>query len=539
MRAAAVVVVFLLLAGAARADAPGIVRDLRPTTLEVGDTLIVECEGIRPPGFVSVELAGLAEDGVPVKIVALGRISSADRVLVDIDDELAQKLGGPVRVRGVTVQVAGMVTDGSRTWTTRPGVSFELDLFPRTLRALATEVGGGRPLVTAGIVLAVALILHLLVAPLTGVLVVWERKISGRMQSRLGPNRVGPRGWLQWLADGLKLITKEDLVPTDADPKLFRLAPYLMWMSVFATFIVLPLSHVAIVADMNVGVLYLLSVTSLTVIGILMGGWASNSKWALLGGMRSAAQIVSYELPASLALLQVALLAGSLSPQEIVRAQGGMPHEWFVFANPFAFVCFFIYFIAALAEGNRTPFDLPEAESELVAGYATEYSGFRFTIFSMAEWTNLYVIAAIMATLFLGGWNVPFVTPAELAGSVALHALSIAIVLFKIVALVFVIIWIRWTLPRLRIDQLMALCWKYLVPFAFAAFLAGAAWIWIVDGVPALDRFARWLTFLLGGVAVVALFAVRLRRTFRSTRLLYLGDKQLTLPWVERHVERR
>jgi NADH-quinone oxidoreductase subunit H len=378
----------------------------------------------------------------------------------------------------------------------------------------------------------------MLVAPVTGLLVVWERKVWGRMQSRLGPNRVGPRGWLQWLADAIKMLTKEDLIPTDADGRLFRFAPYLMWMPVFATFVVLPLSQSAIVADMNVGLLYLVSVTSLAVIAILIGGWTSNSKWSLLGGMRSAAQIVSYELPASLALLQAALVAGSLAPQAIVRAQGGLPHQWLVFANPFAFAAFFIYFISALAEGNRTPFDLPEAESELVAGYATEYSGFRYGVYSLAEWTNVYVVSALMTTVFLGGWNVPFASPAQVAASLPLQILSVALVVAKAVVLVFVIIWVRATLPRLRMDQLMALCWKYLVPLSLAAFLGTAVLLWVEAGTPWLGMVIRWATFLLGGVALLGFFLYRVVANFRSTHLLHVGDRQFILPFVERHIDK-
>ena len=390
-------------------------------------------------------------------------------------------------------------TGGHRVWRTPTGDRYDMVFFPGTLGGFAARVAtehhpiiAGRTIppsiLAAAIMVGVALLVLLLVAPVTGLVVVWERKIAGRMQSRFGPNRVGPSGWLQWLADGIKLILKEDLIPTDADPVLFRLSPYLLWMGVFATLVVLPLSEIAIVADMNIGLLYLSSVTTLTVIGIIMGGWASNSKWALLGGMRAAAQIVSYELPASVALLSVVVLAGTLSPQAIVRAQGGLPTDWFVFRTPFTFVAFFIYFIAALAEGNRTPFDLPEAESELVAGYHTEYSGFRWSIYSLAEWTNIYVVGAIAATVFFGGWNVPFVPADVVATSAVWQAASLAVMVLKVVVLSFVIIWIRWSLPRFRIDQLMDLCWKRLLPASFIAFVAAAAWAWAIAAVPAWTR---------------------------------------------------
>src|SRR6185312_6678980 len=229
-------------------------------------------------------------------------------------------------------------------------------------------------------VLTALIVLSVFVAPLAGVTSWLERRVWARMQSRIGPNRVGPQGVLQWLADGIKNLLKEDLIPAAADAKLFSLAPYVVFMGFLCT---------------------------LVVVGILMAGWASNNKWSLLGGMRSAAQIVSYEIPAGLALLNVVFLAGTMSMQGIIKAQGWAPWDWFLFNNPFIFAAFFLYFTAALAEGNRTPFDIPEAESELVAGYVTEYSGMRFLFFFFAEWGDLYVIGAVATTLFLGGWQVP------------------------------------------------------------------------------------------------------------------------------------
>ncbi|MCP4294322.1 MAG: hypothetical protein GY786_01810 [Proteobacteria bacterium] len=206
-----------------------------------------------------------------------------------------------------------------------------------------------------------------------GGLMTWiERRIAGRMQSRIGPNRVGPQGLLQWLADGIKLMMKEDLIPKGADRTVFKIAPYLCVVGVFGTFVVLPWGDELIASDLNVGILYFLSITSLVVIGTLMAGWSSNNKWSLLGGMRSAAQIVSYEIPAALSLLVPIMIAGGLSLGGVMGAQGWLPWDWMVFQNPFALVAFFIFFTSALAEGNRAPFDLPEAESELVSGFATE-----------------------------------------------------------------------------------------------------------------------------------------------------------------------
>jgi NADH:ubiquinone oxidoreductase subunit H len=497
---------------------PLFITDVRPTTLEPGEPLVIECPGILRDLPVEVMLGGERERGRGKLLIELpGRVRRGNRVLVDLPPP-----PGPERLHplAITVKQAG------RTWELRPGHEPTLQLMPRSLQGTARQLGALlpqpplQPWLPYLLVAAVALVIHLLVAPLTGLVVVWERKIWGRMQSRIGPNRVGPGGWLQWLADGIKMILKEDTVPAGADARLFRLAPYLMWMSVFATFVVLPLSATAIIADLDVGLLFLISVTSLTVIAILIGGWTSNSKWSLLGGMRSAAQIVSYELPAAMALLQVALLAGTLSPQGIVRAQGGLPHEWFVFANPFAFASFFIYFIAGLAEGNRTPFDLPEAESELVAGFTTEYSGFRYGVFSLAEWTNLYVLGAIVTTTFLGGWNLPFLPADLVAEKRVLQVLGAFVVVAKVVVLVFVMIWIRATLPRFRLDQLMSLCWKYLVPLSFACFLATAGWLWLVRERPLLEMAVRWGTFLVGGVGVGGLFIVRVIANYRSSRLL-------------------
>ncbi len=588
-RAAAVSIIVVLLTAALPASAetlPGLdavapvgaalVRDVRPTKLERGDKLVVELTGAAPRGpavivlmAAATPLSGGSESGSPVEkdvngpaprvLVLRARGLGDGRVVADIDAATEARVGRDVHWRNVAVEVAltdtgdGAVwaaTGGHRVWHTAPGDGYDFAFFPGTLGGFATRFASehhpriaGWPIpagvLVGAIMVGAALLLLLLVAPITGMVVVWERKIAGRMQSRFGPNRVGPGGWLQWLADGIKLIIKEDLIPTDADRVLFRFAPYLMWMGVFATLVVLPASEMAIIADLNIGLLYLSAVTTLTVIGIIMGGWASNSKWSLLGGMRSAAQIVSYELPASIALLSVVVMAGTLSPQAIVREQGGLPTDWFVFRTPFTFVAFFIYFISALAEGNRTPFDLPEAESELVAGYHTEYSGFRWSIFQLGEWTNIYVVGAICATVFLGGWNVPFVSADAVAASLPWQMASLAVMASKVVMLTFVIIWIRWTLPRFRIDQLMDLCWKFLLPISFVVFLASAAWVWAIAAAPGLDRVTRWLMFAVGGVGLGGVFVANVVRTFRRTHLLHMGDRQFTLPFSERHLEKR
>jgi len=351
-----------------------------------------------------------------------------------------------------------------------------------------------------------------------------ERRVAARMQSRVGPNRVGPFGFLQWVADAVKLLLKEDLVPAEADSVLFRAAPYFMMVGFACVFVCLPFSHRLIVADMNIGIFYIIAVTALIVVGIIMSGWSSNSKWSLFGAIRSAAQIISYEIPGGMALMIPVLLAGTLSTQGIIRAQGGWPWQWFIFDNPFSFAAFFIYFISALAEGNRTPFDLPEAESELVSGYNTEYSGMRFSYFFLVEWGNMWVMSALATTMFLGGWQLPFLSPAQfdaLTGfpAVAAELASLAVFAGKTLFFVFVVMWLRWTLPRIRVDQMMNMCWKYLVPASFAGVIFVAGWMLVVHAVPWLGWAMR---FVLTGIATVgvAMFALRTMKNLRDT-----GDK--------------
>jgi NADH-quinone oxidoreductase subunit H len=336
------------------------------------------------------------------------------------------------------------------------------------------------------------------VLPIAGITTWVERRVAGRIQSRIGPNRTGPAGFLQWLADGIKSLLKEDIVPTNADAPLFKLAPYVVMAGFVAAFAALPFGGPLIIADLNVGILYVTAVTSLVVVGILMAGWSSNNKWSLLGGIRSAAQIVSYEIPAGLSIFPIVMLSGALSMQSIIRSQGAAPWTWHLFANPFTFLAFFIFFVAALAEGNRTPFDLPEAESELVMGFATEYSGMRNLLFFMAEWGNLYVIGAIVTTLFLGGWQIPWALPDH---PVLRTVLQFVTFFLKSYFWVFVAVWLRWTLPRVRVDQMMVMCWKYLVPLAFVNLLGTAAWmVAFPAGVPAV-KFA--LCLLAVGLLVV------------------------------------
>jgi NADH-quinone oxidoreductase subunit H len=363
--------------------------------------------------------------------------------------------------------------------------------------------------------LAAFVVLSVFVAPLAGVTSWLERRVWARMQSRVGPNRVGPQGILQWLADGIKNLLKEDIIPTAADKILFPLAPYIVFVGFLCTFVVIPFGGALIVADLNIGILYLLAVTSIVVVGILMAGWSSNNKWSLLGGMRSAAQIVSYEIPAGLSVLSIIFVAGTMSTQGIIKAQGWAPWDWFLFYNPFTFVAFFLFFTAALAEGNRTPFDIPEAESELVAGYVTEYSGMRFLFFFFAEWGNLYVIGSVATILFLGGWQVPPVTE----NAIVLGVLQFGAFFIKAYLWVFVSMWVRATLPRVRVDQLMSLCWKYMVPLSFVCIVGTAAWmvVW-----PQGNRWASIAMFIIGTLILV-LFGRRVGYQIRhANQTLYL-----------------
>ena len=331
---------------------------------------------------------------------------------------------------------------------------------------------------------------------LVPMVMIWlERKVSGRIQDRLGPTRVGGRfGWLQGIADGLKLIQKEDLVPDAADAMLFRLAPYLAAIAAFGGFLFLPFGRdwAALVAD--AGLFILLAILSLEVLGIVLAGYASGSKWSLFGGMREAAQMVSYEIPLALCGLVPVLAVGSLNLVVLGEMQRGwFAPNWLIFHSPFAFLAFFVYFTVATAGCKRAPFDLAEAESELVGGFHTEYASMRWSYFMLAEYAHMFLISGVAAVLFLGGWwtGLPFIdTPlmVDLREAAPLHwgrfdggnwlanLVGAIVVCFKATLLVIVQIWVRWTLPRLRIDQVMTTCLKYLVPISCVLLLGGAVW---------------------------------------------------------------
>jgi NADH-quinone oxidoreductase subunit H len=348
----------------------------------------------------------------------------------------------------------------------------------------------------AGVVCAVILITLVALGPIVYVYV--ETKIAGFMQDRIGPKRVGPHGMLQTIADALKLMFKEAIYPAGADTKLFILAPCLVVMGAFLSFVVLPFGSRLQTVDLNVGLFYVVAVSSISTVGLIMAGWASNNKYALFGAMRSAAQIVSYEIPAVMVLLTVVMLVGSLSLQDIVWGQhGGLTH-WFLFRYfPLMPVAFLIFFTAGLAECNRTPFDIPEAESELVAGFHTEYSGFFFAMFFLAEYTEMFVVSVVASVLFLGGWMAPL--PAlQQVGPVGLGPLWLVA---KAWFLVFVMMWLRWTLPRLRVDQLMHVAWKVLLPIAMVLVVA-------VGGLSLLPRTANGFPWdpWVGWPLTIALF---------------------------------
>ena len=293
--------------------------------------------------------------------------------------------------------------------------------------------------------------------------ILFERKVLGWMQLRIGPNRTGPLGLLQTVADVLKLLIKEDTIPRKADRALFIAAPVIAFVPSFAVLATIPYTERLGFADLNVGLLYYAAISSITTLGILLGGWASNNKYSLIGGMRSAAQMISYEVPLVISVTGVVLMTGSLSLNDIVAAQGrpdgssGWFWEWNIFPQ---FIGFIVFLIAGISELNRTPFDLPEAESELVAGYFVEYSGFRWAFFMLAEYVYIFALSSLTTILFLGGWH----APAPFLDFIP----DLIWFLLKFGLMVFFIVWVRGTLPRIRIDQLMGLGWKVLLPVALA-----------------------------------------------------------------------
>ncbi len=360
--------------------------------------------------------------------------------------------------------------------------------------------------------------LLLLIFGLTLVIfLIWlERKLAGRIQDRLGPNRVGPYGLMQTMADALKLLTKEDVTPFDADRVTYNLAPALAVFHVIMALAVIPFADQVIAADINVGVLYLMAVGAIGSMAALMAGWASNNKYALIGGFRVVAQLLSYEIPLVLAMLIPVLVTGTMRMNGLARAQGDyLGLGWFVWTLPLAFI---IFFIASLAEVERAPFDLLEAESEIVAGYNIEYSGMKFAWFFLAFFMNSWVLAAIGATIFLGGWQGPFVDQIPALGVIYFFAKSLF--LFVVQA------WVRTTFPRLRIDQMMSFCWKFLVPMALVLF-------GFVAIILKLHLPSPWegIILLLSNVAILL---VGLSFLGRSQRKAVYASKRAFTPTIPR-----
>lgn len=308
---------------------------------------------------------------------------------------------------------------------------------------------------------AITLVVVAVFPLLAGYIVLLERKVLADIQVRLGPMRVGPHGILQPIADAVKLLAKEDIIPVAADKLLFWMAPVIPAFTALTAFAVLPFSERIVVADVNVGLLVITAMSAVGVLGIIIGGWASNSHYPLLGALRSSAQLVSYEVALGLSLVCGVMASGTLSMVKMVEQQY-QRQIWFVFDNyGLMVVPFMVYLISAIAETNRSPFDLPEAESELVAGFHTEYSGMRFALFFLAEYTNMFIVAALATIFFLGGWRGPFLP-------------GIVWFLIKVYAIIFLIMWFRWTFPRVRFDQLITLSWKILIPLALANLIVTA-----------------------------------------------------------------
>jgi NADH-quinone oxidoreductase subunit H len=358
---------------------------------------------------------------------------------------------------------------------------------------------------------------------------VWlERKVSGRIQDRLGPTRVGGKfGWLQTLADGVKLLCKEDTIPGHADHFLFRLAPYLALCGTFVAFMALPFGNGVVGKELGVGVFFMLAVLSSEVFGVIMAGYGSGSKWSLFGGIREAAQVVSYEVPRAICVLVPVIVAGSLNLVDFSRIEPGTPWyesrglfwNWYLFHDPFTFAAFWVFFICGTSSCKRAPFDLAEAESELVAGFHTEYSGFRWLLFFMAEYGSMFAVSGIAASLFLGGWHTGVLPldPADklavllggpieggrngwhILGAVLGNLINVPVFILKGWGGVFVMMWIRWTLPRLRIDQVMMVCLKYLLPISCVLLVGVCLWQLFVP------RFVGWAWMVISAAGTVLL----------------------------------
>jgi len=320
-------------------------------------------------------------------------------------------------------------------------------------------------IVAEGVRIGVSLIGVISLVAVNALFLIWmERKVSAHMQLRPGPMEVGFHGALQTIADALKLIGKEMITPEDVDKLIYLLAPIVMFLPVLVSFVVIPFSPTLIIRDLNVGLLLIFAFSTLSVLAILMAGWSSNNKYSLLGAIRSVAQNIAYEIPLLITVMSIILMAGSFKLTDIVAQQSFL---WNIFWQPLAFL---LFIICGTAETNRAPFDIPEAESELVAGFHTEYSGMRFAIFFLAEYTNMFIVSAVATILFLGGWRGPILPP-------------VVWFLLKVYAIIFLMMWFRWTFPRLRFDQLLTFAWKILIPLALANLIMTALVIKILSVV--------------------------------------------------------
>ena len=365
-------------------------------------------------------------------------------------------------------------------------------IFVRTKQQLLSYLAGApewilqilSALVNIAAILGVFLTLFALIS-------VMERKILARIQNRYGPNRVGPFGLFQPVADGIKMLIKEDVVPLRADKVLHFLAPLTMVLPAILALGVIPYGRNMTAFSIDGGILFFFAVGSMTELAVFMAGWGSNNKFSMLGAMRAIAQMVSYELPLIITVLPVIMIVGALSPDAIVTAQAGYAHgvvpRWFVF-TPWGATAFILFFISGLVESNRTPFDVPEGESEIVAGHMTEYSGFKYAIFFMAEYFGMFAVSGMAVTLFLGGWQAPLRVLEVVPSYVWFFA--------KLASLLFVFIWIRGTLPRMRVDQVMNFAWKFMLPMAFTCIISAAVWHYQGHGL------AGWISSLAVVVAV-------------------------------------
>jgi NADH-quinone oxidoreductase subunit H len=394
---------------------------------------------------------------------------------------------------------------------------------------------GLRPDIADGIAVVIEAFLLMGLMLVSAIFFVWlERKVAGRIQDRLGPTRVGGRfGWLQTLADGVKLLCKEDLIPADADHFLFRLAPYVTLCGPFVAFLALPFANGWAAKVLSIGVFFMLAVMSTEIFGIILAGYGSGSKWALFGGMREAAQMVSYEVPMAICVLVPVIVIGTMDLNAAGQQQAGGFWNWFVFHDPFTFAAFWTYFTCATASCKRAPFDLAEAESELVAGFHTEYSGLRWLFFFMAEYGSMFLVSGISVLLFLGGWHTGFLP--ELSKLPVLNwpnevlnlgnVINAGVFIVKAWVLVFVMMWVRWTLPRLRIDQVMMTCLKYLLPISCVLLLGVSLW---QVAMPAL--VLKYLKFVLAAFSLGLLLLMIVKAITTPHKLPVAGVPNLWVP---------